>query len=77
MRKALKKPANSAAWTTYQLSVTSNGGNTYKYEYGIHLLEPFSLAFAVDDLHSCRSHIRRKMVMWLGTYLHYSTPGQS
>jgi len=77
MRKALKKPANNAAWTTYQLRGTSNGGNTYEYEYGIHLLEPFSLAFAVDDLRSCRSHIRRYMVMRLGTCLHYSIPRQS
>jgi len=42
----------------------SNGGNTYEYEYGIHLLEPFSLAFAVDDLRSCSSHISR--YMWCG-----------
>jgi len=59
MRKALKKPANNAAWTTHQLSITSSVGNTYEYEYGIHLFEPFFLPFAVDDLHSYQSHIGR------------------
>jgi hypothetical protein len=57
-RKALKKPANNAAWTTNQLGLTSKGGKTYEDEYGIHLFKPFSLAFAVDDLHSYRSEIR-------------------
>jgi len=55
MRKALKKPANSAAWWTYQFSLTLKGGETYKYEDCVHLFKPFSLALAVDNFHSCRS----------------------
>ena len=57
MRKALKKPANNAAWKTNQLSLTEKGGKAYEDEYGVHLFEPVSLAFAVDDLHSCGSRI--------------------
>ena len=77
MRKALMKPANNAAWTTNQPSITSKGGKTYKDEDGIHLFKPISLALAVNDLHSWGSRIRRCAVMWLPTCLHYSIPRQS
>ena len=77
MRKALMKPANNAAWITNQLSLTPKGGKTYKDEDGVHLFKPFSLALAVNDLHSWGSVIRRCAVMWLLTYLYYSIPRQS
>jgi len=77
MRKALKKAANNAAWTTGQLSPASEGDKTYEDKYGIHLFMPFFFAFAVDDLHSCVSRIRGLVVMWMDTCLRYSTPRQS
>ena len=52
MRKALKKPANNAAWTTNQLRLTSKGDHTYENEYRIHLFSPLLFAFAVNNLHS-------------------------
>ena len=55
MRKALRKPANNAAWTTYKFCLTVKWGKTYKDEDSIHLLKPFFLALAVDDLHSYQS----------------------
>ena len=50
MRKALKKPANSAAWTTNQFEKKVKAGMAYEDEDCVHLFEPFFLAFAVNDL---------------------------
>ena len=77
IRKALKKPANNAAWTTNQLGSMSKGDKKYEDEDGIHLFKPFFFAFTVDDLHSCVTDVRGRVVMWLDTYLHYSIPKQT
>ena len=63
MRKALKKPANNAAWTTNQFRQRPKGEYTYEDEDSIHLFKPFFFAFAVDDLHSCVSRVKGFVVI--------------
>jgi len=67
MRKAPKKLANNAAWTTNQLSPPSERDKTYEDKYGIHLFKPFFFAFVVDDLHPCLSVLGN--VSWCGWIL--------
>ena len=59
MRKALKKPANSAACKTNQWNQNARSGRTYENQDRVHLFKPVSFAFAVDDLHSWVSRIKQ------------------
>ena len=52
MRNTLNKLANNAA-CKWSIQLHSKAGKKYEDEDNIHLFKPFSLALAVDGLHSC------------------------
>ena len=77
MRNGDKTKVNDAAWTTNQFGHNAKAGMTYEDEGCARFFEEFCLAFAVDDIDSCRSQIRRFVKIFLNTYLHYCIPRQS